>query len=108
MTIRNYQRQHLALWAAGYINGAGTTRITFGCGLTRIGVGQYGLTTDASHGLFDNETFTIVSMKGGLSGWKVVADTTAFLKTIRTFNDAGSPTDRDIEVALFRSVAYPK
>lgn len=106
MAEANYERQHLAIHAAGFINAAGTTRVTFGCQMTRIAAGQYGLTLDASSGVIDDETFTMVVAKGAVARAPVVEDTSNFLKTIRTFDTAGALQDTDIEVSLFKSVTH--
>ncbi len=105
MTLKSYQRQHLALWAAGFINAAGTTRVEFGCQMTRIAAGHYGLILDADNTLADiDETFTKVAPKASLARYVTVNDDSASLKTIRTFSSTPSSVDTGIEVALYRSV----
>ena len=104
MTVRAYQRQHLALFAAGYINSAGTTSIGIGCSLTRISAGVYGLILPSDAGLQDRQTFSLVTVKGTAARYKTVTDTSNVVKTISTFNETPTPTDTDIEVAVFRSV----
>ena len=106
MTVRAYQRQHLAIVAAGNINGAGTTSIGIGCGMTRIGTGQYGLVLPDDYGIQDNRTFSMASVKGTSAAARsaVVEDTSDTLKTIRVFNNSANAADNDIEVMLFRSV----
>ena len=49
MSDASYERQHLATHAAGFINAAGTTAINFGCQMTRIAEGHYGLMLDADN-----------------------------------------------------------
>jgi hypothetical protein len=103
MTVRSYQRQHLSLFAAGYINAAGDTVVTFGCQLTRIASGEYGVILGASDGLVDNETFTFVTAKAGAATrYPVVEDTSNTLKTVRVFSSVPSQIDTGIEVALYR------
>lgn len=107
MADASYERQHLAVHAAGYINGAGTTRVAFGCAMTRIGTGHYGLLLDASAGVVNDETFTFVQAKDAGTGVRLPAvnDDSNVEKRIRVFNQAGTPVDTDIEVELLKSVA---
>lgn len=104
MTRRSYQRQHLALWAAGYINGAGTSAVAFGAQMTRIATGHYGLLLGTDDTLTDiDETFSFVQAKGTEERWATVNDDSAALKTVRVFNQSAA-VDTDIEVKVFRSV----
>lgn len=103
MTVRSYQRQHLSLFAAGFINASGSSVATFGCGLTRLATGVYGLILDASAGLANNETFTFVTPKATAARYPVVEDTSNTLKTIRVFTALPSQVDTGIEVALYRT-----
>lgn len=106
MTIRSYDRQHLALWAAGWMNAAGTTQVTFGCELTRIGAGEYGLVLDDDHRLVDDETFTFVTAKASGTDARSpqVVDTSNRLKTIHMFSAVPSAIDTEFEVVLYRPV----
>ncbi len=109
MSNASYERQHLATHAAGSINAAGTTAISFGCQMTRIAEGHYGLILDADNGVIDDETFTQVQIKGVLASVASVVDTSNRVKTIRTFDAGGSVTGPDIgiEVILYKSVTRP-
>jgi hypothetical protein len=104
MARRSYQLQHLAAFAAGTINAAGTTTVTFGCSMTRISTGNYGLILPSDANLQDRQTWTFVSIKGTAPRFKNVVDTTNALKTIQTFDGTGSAADADIEVTLYREV----
>ncbi len=105
MTRKSYQRQHLALWAAGFINAAGTTAIAFGAEMTRVAVGHYGLLLTNNNDLADiPETFSLVQAKQSTEArWAVVNDDTAPFKSIRVFNESVA-ADADIEIKVFRSV----
>lgn len=106
MAEASYERQHLALQAAGYINGAGTTAVTFGCQLTRIATGHYGLVLDANNGIVNDESYTFVQPKGTNPRNAVVNDDSNILKSIRVYT-TGSPTvlsDTDIEIQLYKTV----
>lgn len=103
MTVRSYQRQHLSLFAAGFINASGSTVVTFGCQLTWLATGQYGLILDANSGLVNNETFTFVTPKASEARYPVVDDTSNTLKTIRVFSSVPSQIDTGIEVELYRT-----
>jgi hypothetical protein len=104
MSLASYERQLLAMQAAGYINGSGSTVIAFGCQLTRISIGHYGLILDASDGVVADESFTKVQVKGTSSGAAVVQDLSDTEKRIRVFNSSASLADKDIEIALWKSV----
>lgn len=105
MTVRHYQRQHLSVYAAGFINASGSTVITFGCQLTHIATGHYGLILDDSDGLVNDESFTFVTPKATAARYPVVEDTSNGLKTIRVFSSVPSIVDCGIEVALYRPVS---
>jgi hypothetical protein len=120
MAYASYERQFLSLYAAGFINGAGTTAMTWGCGLTRVATGVYAATLSADAGLVDDESFTWVTPKTavGVSGAPkaliTVEDTSNLVKTI--FVDSMTrvnlsvyltrPADNEftLEVALYRTV----
>jgi len=104
MALASYERQHLAMQAAGFINAAGTTVIAFGCQMTRIGIGHYGLLLDASDGVVADESFSKVQVKGTSPASAVVDDLSNTEKRIRVFNASQSLADRDIEIALWKSV----
>lgn len=103
MSEASYERQHLATHAAGYINGAGTTVIAFGCRMTRLDTGHYGLILDANSGVVNDETFTQVQVKGTTLLVHSVEDVSNLVKAIRV-SDGASLTDSDIEVILYKSV----
>ena len=113
MSRRSYERQHLALFAAGSIDANGLTAIGFGCQLTRIAQGHYGVLLGgasdlvASSGLDEAETFTVVTVKGATPLYKTVNDDSATLKSVRVFDTSVPPTfsDADIEVAVYRTVS---
>lgn len=104
MADNSYERQHIALQAAGYINGAGTTQLTFGCTMTRVSVGVYAMVLDASAGIVDNESFGTVTVKGTSPLSAVLQDTSNVVKTARVFNGSDVATDNDIEIILRKSV----
>lgn len=104
MTIANYNRQHLAVVAAGHINADGSTVQSFGCSLTRLDAGHYGLLLNDDSGIVDDETFLRVSVKGSAARTYSVIDVSNVRKDIFTFDSGLSPTSTAIEVALFRSV----
>lgn len=104
MTVRAYQRQHLASFAAGFISSDGSSSIGIGCSLTRVAVGQYDLILPDDAGLQDRQTFTLVTVKGTAPRYKTVTDTSNTRKTVRVFDLVPSVVDSDIEVAVFRSV----
>jgi hypothetical protein len=108
MADASYEKQHLALHAAGFINGAGTTQTTFGCQMTRLGLGSYAMLLDDSAGLVNDESFTFATVKGPIANPKnvVVQDTSNQVKTITVFDNAPSNVNGDIEVALFKSVTH--
>lgn len=104
MAEASYERQHLAVHAAGFINAAGTTQITFGCLMTKLNTGHYGLLLDVNSGLIDDESFTFPQTKGAAVLLPVVEDVSNRDKRIRVFDQAGSFVDSDIEVKVFKSV----
>lgn len=105
MAEASYDRQHLAAHAFGFINGDGTTAVAFGCQLTRIGTGHYGLVLGNDDGVVADESFTFVQTKGSAARAPVVDDTSDVLKTIRVFGGGTTALqDTAIEVALYRTV----
>ncbi len=104
MADASYEREHMALHAAGYINGAGTTVLTLGCQMTRIAEGHYGMLLDASEGVVNDESFTMVQCKGTVSAGAVVQDLSNVDKRIRVTDNNASEVDTDIEVQLYKSV----
>lgn len=105
MTVKSYDRQHLALWASGFMNGAGTTSVVFGCSLTRIATGHYGLILDSDHELEDDQTFIHVTPKGTSAGRvATVNDNSDSVKRINIFSLTPSAIDNPFEVALYRPV----
>jgi hypothetical protein len=103
---KSYERQHLAAYAAGYINDSGTTQVTFGCQMTRVGLGTYAVVLPDDANLLDNESFTFVTIKGSVPLYKMVTDTSNRVKTVNVneISAVGTGVDSDIEVVLFRSV----
>jgi hypothetical protein len=119
MAYASYERQFLSLYAAGSINGAGTTAVTFGCGLTRVATGVYALTLAADSGLLNDESFTWVTPKtplpsGAPKALITVEDTSNLVKTIfvdsmtrvnlSVYLSRPSDTEIDLEIALYRTV----
>lgn len=106
MSLKSYDRQHLACFAAGSIQADGSTPITFGCGMTQISTGRYALTLDVSDGLPENQSFSLVTPKGDSSTPRIanIVDTSPFVKDIYVYNNAGALVNTAIEVGLFRSV----
>lgn len=104
MSDAAYERQHLATQAAGFINAAGTTAISFGCQMTRFAAGHYGLLLDASSGVINDETFSQVQTKGTALRSITVQDVSNVQKSIRTFDAAAVAADTDIEIILLKSV----
>lgn len=104
MALASYERQHLAMQAAGYINADGSIATGFGCQLTRISAGHYGLLLDASDGVVSDESFMKVQVKGTTAGGAVTDDLSNTEKRIRVHDAAGTLTDKDIEIALWKSV----
>lgn len=106
MADASYERQHIATHAAGYINAAGSTALAFGCLLTRIGTGHYGLLLDVSAGLVNDEGFTLVQPKESATDLRsaLVQDLSDVEKRVRVFNDLGATVDTDIEVILYKTV----
>lgn len=115
MTYASYEREHLALYAAGFINGAGTTSVAFGCQLTRLGVGVYAAVFGADNGLVNDQSYTFVTPKGpttSLAPSIITEDTSNLVKTIFargiTVTSGGTlamaDVDTDIEVAIYRTV----
>jgi hypothetical protein len=106
MAEASYDRQLLAVHAAGFINAAGTTIITFGCGMTKISTGHYALLLDADSGLVNDESFTLVTPKSASQRVVSVVDTAQAQKDIFVRDGANSVADCDLEVALFKSVTH--
>lgn len=104
MAEASYDRQHLAIHAAGFISADGSTATTFGCQMTRVSAGQYAMVLDANNGLINDESFIQATVKGG-SGMAGVDETSNTVKTINVIEGAAS-VDRDIEVILFKSVTH--
>lgn len=106
MADASYDRQHLAVHAAGFINGAGTTQVVFGCSLTRISAGHFGLLLSSVAGVVDDESYTLVQTKGAESALPAVDDVSSTEKRIRIFDGiTGGMVDADFEIKLFKSVA---
>lgn len=104
MAEASYERQHLAMQAAGYINADGSTVTTFGCQLTYLATGHYALILDASDGVVADESFMKVQAKGAVAVGPVVEEVSDTQKNIRVFNAAGAATDAAIEIGLWKSV----
>lgn len=105
MTVKSYERQHLAAFAAGSMNAAGTTQVTFGCALTRTDVGLYDVILPVDAGLEDRQTFMFVTIKADVGPlYQGVADTDLRTKRIFIHDSSGSTVDNDFEVVLFRTV----
>lgn len=104
MTLASYERQHLAMQAAGFISADGSNAVGFGCQMTRLSVGHYGLLLDASEGVVADESFSKVQVKGATAAGAIVQDLSNTEKRIRVYNAAQSLSDKDIEIALWKSV----
>jgi hypothetical protein len=97
----------LAVYAAGFINAAGTTKQGFGCSLTKLATGTYQVLFGSDDGLVNNESYTFVTQKGASSSVAlspVVEDTSNTIKTIFMFAGSTVLTDSDLEIAVFRTV----
>lgn len=109
MADASYERQHLALQAAGAINAAGTSQVTFGCQMTKFaGTGHFGMVLDANSGVINDESFTFVTMKSSTAAFATVEDISNTDKRIHVFDDAGGSVEpsEGIEVILFKSVTH--
>lgn len=104
MTEASYDRQCLALHAAGFISADGATSTTFGCQMTRIALGTYAMVLSADAGLVNDEGFFMAVGKGLTAVNVVVQDTSNVVKTVSVLSGAGDLVDNAFEVALFRSV----
>lgn len=105
MSEASYDRQHLAIHAAGFISGDGATATTFGCQMTRIDVGIYAMILDDNNGVIRFEDFIQITVKGASAGAAAFLDTGNTVKTINVLQGAAS-VDSDIEVVLFKSVTH--
>lgn len=138
MAFASYERQHLALYAAGHIDllpDSPTTAsaVSFGCQLTRLGVGVFAILFGNDDGLVDGESYTFVTPKfrAGFSGYPFypgpsvpfnpnanvvsvsVEDTSNTVKTIFCFGVTITPAPgvtlvsadpHGLEIAVFRTV----
>jgi len=116
MAVSSYNKQLLALQAAAYINGDGTTPVTYGCAMTRFASGVYKLILPTGEAVNDDQSFTTVTAKAGHGGLgatasanAVVSDESDFIKTItmRDGTTGTTPADCAIEVTLQRSTINP-
>lgn len=103
MSEASYDRQHLAVHAAGFISANGATATTFGCTMTRLAEGQYAMVLDSNSGVVNDESFTEAIVKGVDAAATVVEDTSDTVKTINVFS-GGSNADGAVEVILFKTV----
>jgi hypothetical protein len=110
-----YERQHLGAFAAGFISADGHTAVGFGCSLTRMDLGMYGVLLGSDPKVHDSDLpkpqdFVFVTLKGIVPLFKGVLESTTnpAFKTIVVVNANGSEesfaTDTDIEVVVYRSV----
>lgn len=104
MAEASYASQLLATHAAGYINGAGTTIIAFGCSMTRLADGQYAVLLDASAGLVDDVTYTQATPKGAVAANAVVQDFSDREKRIFVTDSGGSEIANDVEIIVYKAV----
>jgi hypothetical protein len=104
MAEASYEKQLLATHAAGFINAAGASIVTFGCQLTRIAVGHYALLLDANAGLVEDESYTVVTPKSSSLILSAVQDLSNTEKRIRLVNINASSADSDIEVTVQKTV----
>ena len=116
MAVSSYNKQLLALQAAGYINGDGSTPVTYGCTMTRFASGVYKLILPTGEAVNDDQTFSSVTAKAGHGGLRatnsaiaVVSDESDFIKTITMISGTTgtTPVDCAIEVTLQRSTINP-
>jgi len=107
MTFASYERQHLSVYAAGFISADGSTKQGFGCTLTHVATGVYAVVFGADDGLVDGDSYTMVTPKGTSSTVSlstVVEDTSNNVKTIFVNSGGDTPTDAGLEIAVFRTV----
>lgn len=107
MADASYERQHLALQAAGYIAGDGLTQTVFGCQMTRVSIGHYALLLGVNDGVVDNESITLVTVKSSSCRTRSVVDTSNVVKSIYVFDPGALTPDlvnADIEVVLLKTV----
>ena len=107
MSEASYDRQHLAVHAAGFISSDGSTATAFGCTMARNGTGAYSMVLGESAGVVSDESFIQVQPKSATFAQAVVTNnslTSTRVKTFEIFNNAGSNIDVDVEVVLFKSV----
>lgn len=106
MTYASYERTHLAVYAAGFINAAGTTSVGFGCELTRVSTGVFAAVFGADDGLVNDQSYTLVTTKGTSATPPLsvnVEDTSNLVKTIFV-QGTTQLHQADLEVAIFRTV----
>lgn len=106
MTFASYERQHLSVYAAGFISANGDTRQAFGCELTRLSTGVYAAVFGPDDGLVNDQSYTFVTPKGTSATAPITAiveDTSNLVKTI-FLQGTTQLIDAEIEIAVFRTV----
>ena len=110
MGFSSYNRQQLAVYAAGHINAAGDSSQSFGLGLTRLATGVYAAVFGADSGLVNDQSYTYVTTKGTSATPPLsitVEDTSNLVKTIFVQSATGGPgqlQEAGLEVAIYRTV----
>jgi hypothetical protein len=104
MAARNYQRQQLAAYAAGYINGSGASRYGFGCAMTRLGVGMYAMILPTGAALQNRKTFSFVAVKGTTALVGNPNDNSDFVKEVDLTDINGDFADGEFEIVLYSAV----
>lgn len=106
MSSASYEKQHLVIHAAGFISADGSTKIGFGCLMTRFNTGHYGMLLDANSGVSDGQSFATVITKGSAYRAPCVENVSDFRKDIFVYppNDENI-ADADVEIILFRAIA---
>jgi len=109
MSQSSYNTQILATLAAAQITGNGASSITFGCSITRTEQGTYKAILPTGEGISEDQSFTRVQAKSESPVFAVVTDESAFIKTIRVFDNTGSstPVDSDVEIVIERATINP-
>ena len=105
MSASTYNRQHLAVQAAGSINAAGTTSVAFGCTMTRSGVGEYSIILDDNSGVVDDDSFTLAQTEDSDLLYAMVEDVSNVVKTIHVLDDTATSKDAAVEVKVFKRIA---
>lgn len=107
--ISNVDSELLGIHAAGLMNGDGSGIQSFGCELSRMGVGTYVMTLPEDGGLEASQSYLFVQARivnlplPPLLFLPAVADNGPFTKTIRMFDLLGNAVDASFSAILFRT-----